>query len=76
MEKFIKKMLDYGERISSIPFTSRVHIQNPYKIRDEKDVFFNSDPYLTGIIVRITYLDYMIMKKKMMKKKREKKKES
>jgi hypothetical protein len=39
MKKFCKKVLDYGEPISSIPFTSKVHIENPYKVRDEKDVF-------------------------------------
>jgi hypothetical protein len=60
MKKLCKKVLDYGDRISSIPFTSRLHIENPYKVRDEKDVFFNSDPYLTSIIVRITYLDYVV----------------
>jgi hypothetical protein len=60
MKAFSKKVLECGNRISLTSFNSETCVQNSYVDQNDKDIFYNSDPYLTSLIARISYGDYIV----------------
>jgi hypothetical protein len=60
MIDFTKRLLNYADHLSSIIYDSETIVKNPYKKFDQKDVFYNPDIDISSLIVRISYLDYVV----------------